>query len=89
MTASRGFHAMPYDVATCIYYTGMDPFSERPVSIARNLRDRIQRALIQFFKRKTGGAHPGRAAASDWLAPGTPVAVPRPPPVVWASLNRQ
>jgi hypothetical protein len=60
---------MPYDVATCIYYTGMDPFSERPVSIARNLRDRIQRALIQFFKRKTGGAHPGRAAASDWARP--------------------
>jgi hypothetical protein len=39
------------DIATCMYYTGIDPFSKREVYIARHLHDRkMQRALLQFFK---------------------------------------
>jgi Domain of unknown function (DUF3362) len=39
------------DIATCMYYTGMDPFTKQEVFIARHLRDRkLQRALLQFFK---------------------------------------
>jgi hypothetical protein len=39
------------DAATCLYYTGIDPFSKQEVYVARNLRDRkLQRALLQFFK---------------------------------------
>jgi Domain of unknown function (DUF3362) len=39
------------DVATCMYYTGIDPFTQEEVYVARNLRDRkMQRALLQFFK---------------------------------------
>ena len=39
------------DIATCMYYTGIDPFSKQEVYVARNLRDRkLQRALLQFFK---------------------------------------
>jgi hypothetical protein len=42
---------MPPDIATCMYYTGIDPFSKQEVYIARNLRDRkMQRALMQFLK---------------------------------------
>ena len=34
-----------------MYYTEMDPFTKKPVYIARKLRDRkTQRALMQFFK---------------------------------------
>jgi hypothetical protein len=34
-----------------MYYAGIDPFTKKPVKIARNLRDRkLQRALMQFFK---------------------------------------
>ena len=41
----------PPDIATCMYYTGIDPFTKQEVYIARNLRDRkLQRALLQFFK---------------------------------------
>jgi hypothetical protein len=41
----------PFDVATCMYYTGIDPFSKQAVYVARALRDRkLQRALLQFFK---------------------------------------
>src|SRR5262245_49219542 len=39
------------DIATCMYYTGIDPFTKQEVFIARHLRDRkLQRALLQFFK---------------------------------------
>jgi len=42
---------MASDIATCMFYTGIDPFTKQEVFIARNLRDRkLQRALLQFFK---------------------------------------
>src|SRR5947209_18621195 len=42
---------MTPDIATSVYYTGIDPFTKKPVYIARQLRDRkLQRALMQFFK---------------------------------------
>jgi hypothetical protein len=41
----------PIDIATCMYYTGIDPFTKKPVKIAKGMRDRkMQRALMQFFK---------------------------------------
>jgi hypothetical protein len=34
-----------------MYYMGIDPFTNKPVEVARGLRDRkMQRALMQFFK---------------------------------------
>jgi len=45
------FTRMAIDIATCMYYTGLDPFTMKPVESAKNLRDRkMQRALMQFFK---------------------------------------
>lgn len=45
------FMQMANDIATCMYYTGLDPFTKQEVFIARHLRDRkLQRALLQFFK---------------------------------------
>jgi uncharacterized radical SAM protein YgiQ len=47
----QDFIPAPFDIATCMYYTGIDPFTKEEVFIARNLRDRkLQRALMQFFK---------------------------------------
>ena len=47
----QDFIPAPFDVATAMYYTGVDPFSKKPVYIAKHLRDRkLQRALMQFFK---------------------------------------
>ena len=43
--------SQPFDIASCIYYTGLDPFAGMEVYVARHLRDRkLQRALLQFFK---------------------------------------
>ena len=48
---ARGCRAVATDVATAIYYTGIDPFTKKPVYIAKQLRDRkLQRALLQLFK---------------------------------------
>ncbi len=47
----QDFIPAPLDVATCIYYTGIDPFTKKPVYVAKALRERkMQRALMQFFK---------------------------------------
>jgi uncharacterized radical SAM protein YgiQ len=47
----QDFIPAPFDIATCMYHTGLDPFTGEEVYIAKNLRDRkLQRALLQFFK---------------------------------------
>ncbi|MEZ5988705.1 MAG: YgiQ family radical SAM protein [Planctomycetota bacterium] len=46
----QDFIPAPMDVATCMYWTGLDPLTMRPVETARRLRDRtVQRALMQYF----------------------------------------
>jgi len=48
---AQDFIPAPLDVATAMYHTGIDPFTRKPVFVARHLRDRrLQRALMQFFK---------------------------------------
>jgi len=47
----QDFIPAPMDVATAIYYSGIDPFTKKPVYVAKNMRERkFQRALMQFFK---------------------------------------
>ena len=47
----QDFIPAPFDVATAMYYTGLDPFTKKPVYTAKKLRERKwQRALMQFFK---------------------------------------
>ncbi len=46
----QDFIPAPMDVATCMYYTGIDPHGMRPVTAARGAKEReVQRALLQFF----------------------------------------
>jgi uncharacterized radical SAM protein YgiQ len=47
----QDFIPAPFDVATAMYYTGIDPFTKKPVYVARDLKNRkLQRALMQFFR---------------------------------------
>jgi hypothetical protein len=47
----QDFIPAPFDIATCLWHTGIDPFTKKEVYIAKGLRDRkMQRALMQFFK---------------------------------------
>ncbi len=46
----QDFIPAPFDIAACMYHTGLDPFTKKPVHVAKFLRDRkVQRALMQFF----------------------------------------
>jgi uncharacterized radical SAM protein YgiQ len=47
----QDFIPAPFDIATCMYHTGLDPFTGQEVYTAKKLNDRkLQRALLQFFK---------------------------------------
>jgi hypothetical protein len=47
----QDFIPAPFDIATCMYYTGIDPMTGEEVHVDRQLKDRkLQRALLQFFK---------------------------------------
>lgn len=47
----QDFIPAPFDIATCLYYTGIDPFTKKEVHVAKGIKDRkMQRALMQFFK---------------------------------------
>ena len=46
----QDFIPCPFDIATCMYYTGIDPMTGKKVYVARGARERkLQRALLQFF----------------------------------------
>lgn len=47
----QDFIPAPMDVAACMYWTGLDPMTGKPVETVHKLQDRrIQRALLQFFQ---------------------------------------
>lgn len=47
----QDFIPAPFDIAACMYHTGLDPMTKKPVYVAKFLRDRkLQRALMQFFR---------------------------------------
>jgi hypothetical protein len=71
------------NLANCMYYTGLDPMTKKPVGVAKNMRNRkMQRALMQFFKPanyftvREALIEAGRAdligSGCDCLIPGQP-----------------
>ena len=45
----QDFYPTPGTVSTCMYYTGIDPLSMKPVHVTKNPHEKaMQRALIQF-----------------------------------------
>jgi hypothetical protein len=79
-----GFKQMASDVATCIYYTGIDPFTKEQVYVAKGLRDRkLQRALMQFFKPEnwfTVREALIQAGRQDLIGSGCDCLIPAQPP---------
>jgi hypothetical protein len=80
----QDFIPAPFDVATCMYYTGIDPFTKKPVHVAKALHDRkLQRALMQFFKPANYFAVREaliRAGRPDLIGDGCDALVPAKPP---------
>lgn len=46
----QDFIPAPFQLATCAYYTGIDPVTEEPVYVPKTLRERrLQRALLFYY----------------------------------------
>ena len=80
----QDFIPAPFDVAACMYHTGIDPFTKEEVYVARNLRDRkLQRALMQFFKAEnwfTVREALIQAGRQDLIGNGCDCLIPAQPP---------
>jgi uncharacterized radical SAM protein YgiQ len=80
----QDFIPAPFDVATCMFYTGLDPFTKQEVYVARGLKDRkLQRALMQFFKPENYFAVREallQAGRQDLIGSGCDCLIPANPP---------
>jgi uncharacterized radical SAM protein YgiQ len=79
----QDFIPSPFDIAACMYHTGLDPMTRQPVKIVKGLRNRrMQRALLQFFKPENwfevrraleqAGRHDLIGSGCDCLIPDRP-----------------
>src|SRR5262249_39964199 len=89
----QDFIPAPMDVATCMWHTGIDPMTMRPIAVAKRLRDRVaQRALMQFFKPEnyfTVRKALLDAGRADLIGDGPKCLIPsRPPPEALESRRR-
>lgn len=84
----QDFYPTPGTLSTCMYHTGLDPFSGRPVYVARSPGEKaMQRALLSFHKKnshplirealKTAGREDLIGGGRDCLVPPAPAAKSR------------
>jgi len=80
----QDFIPSPMDVATTMYWTGLDPMTMKPVPTARKLQDRkMQRALLQFFRPEnwfTVRKALLQAGRGDLIGDGCEALIPAAPP---------
>ncbi len=49
----QDFYPTPGTVSTCMFYTGLDPYTLKPVFVAKTAEEKqMQRALLQYFKEE-------------------------------------
>ncbi|MEZ4293112.1 MAG: DUF3362 domain-containing protein, partial [Myxococcota bacterium] len=80
----QDFIPAPMDIATCMYWTGIDPLTMQPVATAKRLRDRtVQRALLQYFAPENWATVRDalvRAGREDLIGDGPECLIPSRPP---------
>jgi len=80
----QDFIPAPMDVATCMYWTGIDPLTMKPVPAAKRVQDRsVQRALLQFFAPdnwRTVRDALVKAGREDLIGDGPDCLIPARPP---------
>ncbi|MFQ5462524.1 MAG: YgiQ family radical SAM protein [Phycisphaerae bacterium] len=89
----QDFIPAPFDIAACMYHTGLDPITMKPVYVAKFLRDRkLQRALMQFFKPENYFAVRRalvQAKRTDLIGDGCDALIPTRPPREAIEARRQ
>ena len=49
----QDFYPTPFTISTCMFYTGLDPFTLKEVYVPRTFEEKqMQRALLQFTKKE-------------------------------------
>ncbi len=69
----QDFTPTPMSISTCMYYTGLDPFTLKPVYIPKGREKQVQRAMLHYRDReKQELAREGltMAGRSDLIGPG-------------------
>lgn len=52
----QDFYPTPATISTCMFYTGLDPYTLKPVYVAHTAEEKaMQRALLQYFKPENRG----------------------------------
>jgi hypothetical protein len=81
------------DIATCMYHTGLDPMTMKPVTTVKKLSDRkVQRALMQFFAPEnyfTVHKALHGAGRKDLIGNGPQCLIPATPPREAIALQKQ
>lgn len=89
----QDFIPLPMEPATCMYYTGRDPYTGEPVETARGERQRrLQRALLQFFKPENYAdvrEALEQAGRNDLIGEGPQCLIPSRPPRESIRTNRK
>jgi len=89
----QDFIPSPFDIAACMYHTGLDPMTMKPVYIAKKMRDRkFQRALLQFFKPENYFEVRDallKAKRGDLIGEGCDCLIPSQPPKVAFDARRR
>jgi radical SAM superfamily enzyme YgiQ (UPF0313 family) len=80
----QDFYPGPFDIATCMYYTGLDPQTGREVYVAKTATERrLHRALLQFYKPEHYDDVLGalvQAGRTDLIGSGKDCLIPSQPP---------
>ena len=47
----QDFYPTPGTISTCMFYTGLDPYTEKPIFVPKTKEEKAQqRALLQYFR---------------------------------------
>jgi len=79
----QDFYPTPGTISTCMYYTGIDPYTQESMFVPKTLEDKaLQRALLQYFRPQNRliVAKALRAAhREDLIGPGKDCLIPYAP----------
>lgn len=79
----QDFYPTPGTVSTCMFYTGLDPYTLKEVFVPRSQEDKwLQRSLLQYFKpenRRAVLTALKKAGRMDLIGNGPECLIPAPP----------